>query len=89
MEGERKRANEMNYSSPILPTIEDTHNSYNSGIQFLLDNIDNVGVLIASHNEDSVKFAYKLIQTKNIPSDKVHFAQLYGMCDHMSLAAGK
>ncbi|PVV00745.1 hypothetical protein BB560_004861 [Smittium megazygosporum] len=36
---ERKAASHFQYVSPIHETIEDTHNSYNSGVQFLISKI--------------------------------------------------
>jgi proline dehydrogenase len=36
---ERKRAEDMGYEDPILPTIEDTHASYNAGVEETLRRI--------------------------------------------------
>lgn len=48
-------AAEHNYPSPIHDTLEDTHKNYNvNGMTFLLGKIfegKNVGVIVASHNE--------------------------------------
>ena len=73
-------------------SIEATHHSYNElGARYLLDRIaagKRVGLLVASHNEDSAEAAVQLMRAKNIdPKDgRVHFAQLQGMCDHVSYA---
>lgn len=76
--------------SPIHPTIEDTHTAYNTALSRLLD-IANEGkgaVVIASHNERSMALASQGMATRHMPPDHpfVHLGQLYGMCDHMSLA---
>jgi proline dehydrogenase len=48
-------------------------------------------VMFATHNEDCVKYGVKRMQEIGIKPDdgSVLFAQLYGMCDHVSYALGK
>lgn len=76
--------------SPIHPTIEDTHSAYNLALVQLLD-VAKEGkgaVVIASHNEHSMALASQGMASRNMVPDHphVHLGQLYGMCDHMSLA---
>lgn len=59
---ERQRASEMGYPSPIFPTLEDTHNNYNSCVKLVLDNIHRANLVIASHNQESVERAIRYIQ---------------------------
>ena len=53
MEKERKRALEKNYTSPIQPNKESSDRDYNAAVTFCIDNIKNIAVIVASHNEES------------------------------------
>jgi proline dehydrogenase len=55
MEKERKRAALMNYPSPIQPDKEHTDADYNRALEFCIEHIDNIYLIIASH-----KYMYKL-----------------------------
>ncbi|CAO3672501.1 unnamed protein product [Umbelopsis ramanniana] len=74
MVSERKRAAELGIPSPICDTLQDTHNSYNGGVVFLLNKIHQHAIdtnqptslsstpivfMVASHNRDSVKLTIK------------------------------
>jgi len=86
MEKERKRAEEKNYSSPIQPNKEATDKDYNEAVLFCIDHLDQVGVIVASHNEYSNLLATQLLDEKNLPHNHphVHFSQLYGMSDNIT-----
>ena len=86
MEKERKRAEQMNYPSPIQPDKETTDRDFNDAIQFCIDHIDRIAVVVASHNEYSNLLTTQLLQKKNLPLDHphVHFSQLYGMSDNIT-----
>eukprot|EP01132_Coremiostelium_polycephalum_P008515 gene8515-10468_t len=85
---ERERAKKLNYSDPILPTIEDTHASYNKAIHILAKEVNNnnVGVMIASHNEDSAYLGLQAIKDLGIDPNNpnIQFGQLFGMADPLS-----
>lgn len=86
MEKERKRAQEMNYPSPIQPDKESCDRDYNEAIKLCVENIDVMGLCAGSHNEDSSLYLVKLMKEKNIlPADeRIYFSQLLGMSDHIS-----
>ena len=86
MEKERKRAEQMNYPSPIQPDKKATDRDFNEAIQFCIDHIDRIAVVVASHNEYSNLLTTQLLQQKNLPLDHshVHFSQLYGMSDNIT-----
>lgn len=68
---ERRLAKEQGYQDPILDTIEDTHNNYNSNLEFLISNwIQGSQVLIASHNEQSILWGKHLVKKYDINSSK-------------------
>jgi proline dehydrogenase len=91
MERERKRAIEMNYASPIQPDKESTDRDYNAAVQFCIDHLDKIAVIIASHNEQTNLTATDLLKQKNIPLNHphVHFSQLYGMSDNITFNLAK
>ncbi len=91
MEKERKRAEEMNYASPIQPTKAATDVDYDAAVTFCVAHLDNIAVIVASHNEQSNLLATQLIQAKNLPlyHPHVHFSQLYGMSDNITFNLAK
>lgn len=50
-----------------------------------------IGIMVASHNEDTVRFAIEKMKEIGIsPEDKVIcFGQLLGMCDYITFPLGK
>ena len=86
MEKERERAMEKGYPSPIQPDKESCDRDYNEAIEFCIEHIDRVALIVATHNEDSSLLATQLLQAKGIPFDHphVHWSQLYGMSDNIT-----
>jgi proline dehydrogenase len=86
MEKERKRAAEKGYPSPIQPDKETTDKDYNEAVRFCIDHLDQIGLIVASHNEYSNMLASKLVQEKGLGLDHphLHFSQLYGMSDNIT-----
>lgn len=86
MEKERKRAAEMNYTSPIQPNKESSDRDYDAAVKLCVENINMVGLCAGTHNEKSSLLLVELMKQNNIqPSDKrIFFSQLLGMSDHIS-----
>ena len=91
MEKERKRSIEKKYPSPIQPNKATCDRDYNSAIKFCIDNLDEIGLIVASHNEESSLLTTKLLQYKGLPLDhpRVHFSQLLGMSDNITFNLAK
>jgi proline dehydrogenase len=91
MEKERKRADEMNYPSPIQPDKDATDLDYNKSVEFCIEHLDRIAVIVASHNEFSNLYATQLLELKGLPLDHphVHFSQLYGMSDNITFNLAK
>jgi proline dehydrogenase len=86
MEKERKRAAEKGYPSPIQPDKESSDRDYNAGIEFCIEHLDRIALIVASHNEYSNLLAAQLLQKKELSLNHphVHFSQLYGMSDNIT-----
>jgi proline dehydrogenase len=91
MEKERKRAAEMNYPSPIQASKQNTDDDYNAALLFCLNNLKNIAVIVATHNEDSSMLTTKILLQNNEPLNHphVHFSQLYGMSDNITFNLAK
>jgi proline dehydrogenase len=86
MEKERKRAAEMGYPSPIQPDKDSTDKDFNAGVQYCIEHIERIALIVASHNEYSNLHATQLMRQKNLPLNHshLHFSQLYGMSDNIT-----
>ncbi len=86
MEKENERAQEKGYTSPICKSKQETDESFNAAIAYIMQNLEDITIFAGTHNEES---SYKLIahmKERNIdPSDgSVWFGQLFGMSDHIT-----
>ena len=91
MEKERKRATEKKYPSPIQPNKESTDRDYDDALQFCIENIDRIALIVATHNEQSNLYATQLLDKQNLPHNHhhIHFSQLYGMSDNITFNLAK
>ncbi|MFY8007498.1 MAG: proline dehydrogenase family protein [Sediminibacterium sp.] len=86
MEKERARALEKGYDSPIQPDKAASDRDFNAAVQFCLENLGDIAVVVASHNENSNQLAAAAMDRLGIARNhsRVHFSQLYGMSDHIT-----
>ncbi|XP_026754960.1 proline dehydrogenase 1, mitochondrial isoform X1 [Galleria mellonella] len=94
IEQERARAAAMGYEDPTCENIEATTTSFHKCLKEILSRAEQkgrLGIMVASHNEDTVRYAIQLMKEHNIkPDDKVVcFGQLLGMCDHITFPLGQ
>ncbi len=91
IEQERDRAEKMGYEDPMQKTQENTDNDFDLAVKFCIENIDRIALCCASHNEKSNLLLIDLMAKHNINIDdnRVYFAQLLGMSDHISNNMGK
>jgi proline dehydrogenase len=100
---ERRRAKERGYPNPVHDSKEETDACYDAVVAMIMSRKSTVrnevrspnqarqpAVMIASHNEESVIKAVHCMKQLNLtPKDGIYFAQLQGMCDHVSFALGQ
>lgn len=86
MEKERDRAQENGYPSPIQPDKSTCDKDFDAALELMMDNIDHMAICAGTHNENSSLLLANLIENKGIDKgdDRVYFAQLLGMSDHIS-----
>ena len=86
MEKEKERAEKYGYKSPIHATKENTDTYYDNAISFCINNIDKIGLIAATHNEESCSKLVSQIEEKKLNKKHPHlyFGQLYGMSDQIT-----
>merc|ERR1711997_650629 len=97
---ERERAMVLNYPDPINDDFDATTWVYHKCLLECMmrikelkeqEKLKKLGIMVASHNEDTVRFAIEKMKDLDIkPEDKVIcFGQLLGMCDQLSFPLGQ
>ncbi|TWO33041.1 proline dehydrogenase [Seonamhaeicola sediminis] len=86
MEKEHDRAVEQGYKSPICDNKAATDTNFNNGLEYIIDNLDDISVFAGTHNEESSYLLMDLMKEKGLKNNdsRVWFGQLYGMSDHIS-----
>ncbi len=91
MEKERKRAEELNYHSPINSDKQATDDEYNAALEYCINPVNNMYIVIGSHNEFSNLLGTQLMEKYLLLSNdpRIHFSQLYGMSDNITFNLAK
>lgn len=86
---ENELAQSTSTLSPLHKSLQNTHDSYNSCLDYVLSQIKEtitykirpIGFKVASHNRESIQWAGEKMKRMGIPVDRVTFGQLMGMQD--------
>ena len=91
MEKERERAKQMGYPSPIQPDKQACDRDYDLALEYCLQHEGEIAFCVATHNEKSCMLVAKSAIEKGMDphNTHIHFAQLYGMSDHISFNLAK
>ncbi len=86
MDEERALASRLGYPDPIHPDKYSTDKCYDSGLKFVMENIESFELFSGTHNYQSNMLLADLIDAKGLRRDdqRVFFSQLYGMSDNIS-----
>ena len=90
MENERVRAKEHGYEDPICFDKLATDKSYNDGLKYCVEHIEEMELFNGSHNEYSNLYLTELMKKQGLANDdkRIFFAQLFGMSDNISFILG-
>ncbi|GAB3941659.1 proline dehydrogenase family protein [Spirosoma harenae] len=91
MEKERKRSAELAEQTVIQPDKIASDQAFNDAIRFCINHIDQISLIVASHNEYSAKLTVQLLLEADLPLNHPHiqFSQLYGMSDNITFNLAK
>ena len=86
MEKEREKAAAEGYPSPIQATKEATDKDYNLALAYMIEHVNEIWFCAGSHNEKSAEVLMELMQKHEVANgdERIYFAQLLGMSDHIS-----
>jgi proline dehydrogenase len=86
MEKERQKAVDNQTLSLIQPSKNATDSDYNAAVEYCVKHINQIAVIIATHNEVSNLLATQWMQRDGIALNHphIHFSQLYGMSDNIT-----
>lgn len=86
MEKERERAEAQGYPSPIHADKAAVDSDFDDALVYCLDHIEQIAFCAATHNEESCRLLVDTASARGVDlkHPHIHFAQLYGMSDHIS-----
>jgi len=90
MEKEHERAEEKGYTTPICVSKHATDENFNTVVQYILDNLDDISLFLGTHNEASIHLTLEWMEEKGIARNdsRIWFGQLYGMSDNITFNLG-
>ncbi|KPA86950.1 putative mitochondrial proline oxidase, mitochondrial precursor-like protein [Leptomonas pyrrhocoris] len=91
---ERASAEKDSYTSPIWPTIEETHKCYNAAAEQILKKFEKEPnkkheVFFGTHNKESLEVITALVLQHPDVQSRVFFGQLFGMRDNLTVPLAK
>ncbi len=86
LELENERAIEMDYPTPICASKQETDDMFDSVLEYIMDNLEDIHLFCGTHNEISCSLGMDLLKKKGLERNdsRVWFGQLYGMSDNIS-----
>ena len=86
MEKERERAAAKGYPSPIHESKEAVDADFDAALVYCLEHVQDIAFCAATHNEKSCRLVVDTATQMGVDLQHphIHFAQLYGMSDHIS-----
>lgn len=86
LEIENERAIEKSYPTPICASKQETDDMFDSVLEYIIDNIEDIHLFCGTHNENSSLLAMQLMKEKGYAKNdnRFWFGQLYGMSDNIS-----
>ena len=86
MEKERDRAEKHGYRSPIHVDKASVDADFDAAVAYCLEHISDIAFCVATHNEHSCSLLVAAAEDAGVPLSHphIHYAQLYGMSDHIS-----
>jgi proline dehydrogenase len=86
MEKERARASTAGYPSPIHADKESVDSDFDAALVYCVEHLEEIAFCAATHNEESCRLLVETASKRqvNLRHPHIHFAQLYGMSDHIS-----
>ena len=91
MEKEKRRADELNYTCPVNENKQETDNEYNAALEFCINPLNGIYIIIGTHNEYSNLYATQLMEKFDLSNNdaRIHFSQLFGMSDNVTFNLAK
>ena len=86
MEKERLRASRLGLPSPIHINKAETDTAFDTAVEFCIKHIDDFGLFVGTHNEDSLRRLTMLMRAAGLKANdnRIELSQLLGMSDNLT-----